>query len=294
MSGLIIACASSGQLKRAWQTWLILTAKGLGPDLVAHNTLLAALAAAGAAAEALEVYRSMKVGEVRALAYMTSCWPSLGTGALAAQLSSCIVLPAAVPAREAAAQPMPGCRHFSCHATQQSQSRCHPVHMAAPLGVALIAPSAWPDSCAGVARPVSKGCSCSGTPGAATWGWLHWLLHRRLPSYRTCGHGSSELFCLACPIQVQPTMFRKLNVAVQVQPDPKTYDLVLAALAAAHDVAAAAALLRDQAASSIPPTEDAYAAVMAALAEAGEWQPLLDLLQVGSLFIVHWKGVHCT
>lgn len=89
-------------------------------------------------------------------------------------------------------------------------------------------------------------------------------------------------------------MFRKLNVAVQVQPDPKTYDLVLAALAAAHDVAAAAALLRDQAASSIPPTEDAYAAVMAALAEAGEWQPLLDLLQVGSLFIVHWKGVHCT
>ena len=46
MSGLIVACASSGQLKRAWQTWLILTAKGLVPDLVAHNALLAALAAA--------------------------------------------------------------------------------------------------------------------------------------------------------------------------------------------------------------------------------------------------------
>ena len=78
-------------------------------------------------------------------------------------------------------------------------------------------------------------------------------------------------------------MTRELNVAVQVQPDAKTYDLVLAALAAAHDVASAAALLRDQAASSIPPTADAYAAVMAALAEAGEWQPLLELLQVGLL-----------
>ena len=77
-------------------------------------------------------------------------------------------------------------------------------------------------------------------------------------------------------------MFRMLNVTVQVQPDAKTYDLVLAALAAAHDVAAAAALLRDQAASSVPPTEDAYAVVMAALAEAGEWQPLLGLLQVGT------------
>ena len=70
MSGLIVACASSGQLKRAWQTWLILTAKGLVPDLVAHNALLAALAAAGAAAEAHEVYRSMKVGEVRASAHV--------------------------------------------------------------------------------------------------------------------------------------------------------------------------------------------------------------------------------
>ena len=83
---------------------------------------------------------------------------------------------------------------------------------------------------------------------------------------------------------------RKLNVALQVQPDVKTYDLVLAALAAAPDVAAAAALLRDQAASSTPPTEDAYAAVMAALAEAGEWESLLELLQVGLLLIICRKG----
>ena len=102
MSGLIVACASSRQLKRAWQTWLILTAKGLVPDLVAHNALLAALAAAGAAAEALEVYRSMKVGEVRASAHGTSCWWVLGTGAFAAQLSSCTALPEAVPADAAA------------------------------------------------------------------------------------------------------------------------------------------------------------------------------------------------
>ena len=174
MSGLIVACASSGQLKRAWQTWLILTAKGLLPDLVAHNALLAALAAAGAAAEALEVYRSMKVGEVRASAYLSSCWWVMGTSAFAAQLSSCIALSEAVPATDASAEVLDKCG--SCQGeTTLSGLACLQGPFAGDVQV-KVCTAAQPVPCIALLaaqRPLQRPWRCTGE--GHSWQCEDWL-----------------------------------------------------------------------------------------------------------------------
>ena len=177
-----------------------------------------------------------------------------------------------------------GCLHPSCHVScsSLSQGADHSLWMYlwALQWSRLLLTQVWlghcPDSAVAVGRLRSYNMMLAALAAAQVMAFSshHWAgNHLGLPAWLVPYRSSPE------------PMVRELNVAVQVQPDVKTYDLVLAALAAAHHLAAAAALLRDQAASSVPATEDAYTAVMAALAEAGEWQPLLELLQVGFVLV---------